>query len=62
MQQVLVAPPEQDPAQQPRQILAPAQPEMIVGWGGWVVESGRDDKQNWQLCILLELVEFEHSF
>ena len=31
MQQVLVAPPEQDPAQQPRQILAPAQPEIIVG-------------------------------
>ena len=27
----VVAPPEQDPAQQPRQILAPAQPEIIVG-------------------------------
>ena len=31
MQQVLVAPPEQDPAQQPQQILAPAQPEIMGG-------------------------------
>ena len=46
MQQVLVAPPEQDPAQQPRQILAPAQPKIILGLGGWVVERGRDDMQN----------------
>ena len=35
MQQVLVAPPEPGPAaQQPRQILAPAQPEIVLDLGG----------------------------